>query len=68
MTIRVTAPGFFPILDQSRQGKTMKSIISSLVLVSVCLMATACNTWSGFGQDLQKVGSKVQSQGDKVKH
>lgn len=46
----------------------MKSMITRLVLISVCLMATGCNTWSGFGQDLQKVGSKVQSQGDKVKH
>ena len=45
----------------------MKNLCSALVLLSLTLVAAGCNTWSGFGQDLQKVGSKVQQQGDKVK-
>lgn len=46
----------------------MISMITRTLLVAVFLMAVGCNTWSGFGQDLQKVGTKVQSQGDKVKY
>jgi len=36
------------------------------LLTALALALTACNTWKGFGQDLQKVGQKVQKQGDKV--
>ena len=36
------------------------------LLTALILALTACNTWKGFGQDLQKVGQKVQKQGDKV--
>lgn len=46
----------------------MKTIATQLIVMTLCLLATGCNTWSGFGQDLQKVGTKVQEQGDKVKH
>lgn len=46
----------------------MKTIATPLIVMTLCLLAAGCNTWSGFGQDLQKVGSKVQEQGDKVKH
>ena len=45
----------------------MQSSITRILLVTFLLMTAGCNTWSGFGKDLQKVGSKVQSQGDKVK-
>lgn len=46
----------------------MKTIAKTLIVMTLCSLAAGCNTWSGFGQDLQKVGSKVQEQGDKVKH
>ncbi|WP_460026745.1 entericidin A/B family lipoprotein [Methyloparacoccus murrellii] len=38
------------------------------LMLATSLLLSGCNTWSGFGQDLQKVGQKVQQQGDKVKH
>jgi predicted small secreted protein len=34
--------------------------------LTIALALSGCNTWSGFGKDLQKVGEKVQTQGDKV--
>jgi predicted small secreted protein len=45
----------------------MKTKITRILLVTFVLVSAGCNTWSGFGKDLQKVGTKVQSQGDKVK-
>ena len=36
------------------------------LFMTLALALTACNTWKGFGEDLQKVGQKVQKQGDKV--
>lgn len=40
--------------------------VTLVLVLSFTLAAAGCNTWSGFGQDLQKVGQKVQKQGDKV--
>ena len=45
----------------------MKASFLALALAPLILMLTGCNTWSGFGQDLQKVGQKIQNQGDKGK-
>ncbi|GAB6046945.1 hypothetical protein JCM19379_07680 [Methyloparacoccus murrellii] len=53
-----------PPTDRTR---TMKYGALTLMLAT-SLLLSGCNTWSGFGQDLQKVGQKVQQQGDKVKH
>ena len=44
----------------------MKSIASPLILIALSLAFTGCNTWSGFGKDMQKVGQKVEQQGDTV--
>ncbi|KPC52927.1 entericidin A/B family lipoprotein [Amantichitinum ursilacus] len=35
----------------------MKSLL--IVVIAVCAL-TACNTVHGFGQDLQKVGEKIE--------
>jgi predicted small secreted protein len=44
----------------------MTRLVTISLFVTVALTLSACNTWKGFGQDLQKVGQKVQKQGDKV--
>jgi predicted small secreted protein len=44
----------------------MKALMSSVILLTFCLAFTGCNTWSGLGKDMQKVGQKVEQQGDKV--
>jgi predicted small secreted protein len=36
-----------------------------LILSLLMLSLSACNTWSGFGQDMQQLGKKIQKQGDK---
>jgi predicted small secreted protein len=36
----------------------------ALLLATLTLMS-ACSAWSGFGQDLQKLGKKIEKQGDK---
>ena len=38
-----------------------------LLLLLACGTLQACNTWSGFGQDMQKLGKKIEKQGDKDK-
>lgn len=35
-----------------------------ICMVVVCLLA-GCNTWRGFGQDVQKVGEKIETSGSK---
>lgn len=35
------------------------------ILAVLTLSLSACNTWSGFGQDMQQLGKKIQKQGDK---
>ncbi|GGP19657.1 entericidin A/B family lipoprotein [Silvimonas iriomotensis] len=37
----------------------MKSLFALLMMLSV-LMLAGCNTVHGFGQDVQKVGEKIQ--------
>jgi predicted small secreted protein len=37
-----------------------------LFLIALSLIS-GCSTWSGFGQDLQKLGRKIEKQGDKDK-
>lgn len=32
----------------------------TLVLVAGALLLAGCNTWHGFGQDLEKAGEKIQ--------
>jgi len=44
----------------------MRALLSQALLVALCLVFSGCNTWSGFGKDMQKVGQKVEQQGDKV--
>jgi predicted small secreted protein len=48
------------------QEINMTRLVTISLFVTVALTLSACNTWKGFGQDLQKVGQKVQKQGDKV--
>lgn len=44
----------------TRKGTlTMKTLIT-LVLVSTALCLSACNTVKGLGQDVQKVGEKIE--------
>jgi predicted small secreted protein len=37
----------------------MKKLIT-LMLLAVVLILTGCNTWHGFGQDLEKAGEKIK--------
>ena len=46
----------------------MKSLFNPMVFLFLCLTITGCNTWSGLGKDMQKVGQQVEQQGDKVNH
>jgi predicted small secreted protein len=39
--------------------------IGLLLIALICI--SGCSTWSGFGQDLQKLGKKIEKQGDKDK-
>jgi len=41
--------------------KRIGLILTALTFIS------GCSTWSGFGQDLQKLGRKIEKQGDKDK-
>jgi entericidin A len=38
----------------------MKKLTAVLFLASIVLMLSACNTMSGVGKDVQKVGEKVE--------
>ncbi|MFM2007479.1 MAG: hypothetical protein RLZZ09_3134 [Pseudomonadota bacterium] len=44
----------------------MKALRSPVIFLALCLALSGCNTWSGLGKDMQKVGQKVEQQGDKV--
>jgi predicted small secreted protein len=44
--------------------KTMKTI-ATWVALSFALMLSGCNTVKGFGQDLQKVGDKIEEKAKK---
>jgi len=35
------------------------------LLLAALTLLSSCSTWSGFGQDLQKLGKKIEKQGDK---
>lgn len=37
----------------------MKKLFT-LILLSVVLVLLGCNTWHGFGQDLEKTGEKIK--------
>ncbi len=37
----------------------MKKLIT-FMLLAVVLVLAGCNTWHGFGQDLEKAGEKIQ--------
>lgn len=32
----------------------------SILLLAMALMLAGCNTWHGFGQDLEKAGEKIK--------
>jgi entericidin A len=34
--------------------------IVAIVLMGFTLVITGCNTWHGFGKDLEKLGDKIQ--------
>lgn len=38
----------------------MKNIIKTLAVASVALLATACNTVEGVGQDVESAGEKIE--------
>lgn len=48
----------------------MKTLKTALIysLFSTCLLATACNTVQGVGQDLQSVGEKTSEVAEKTKN
>jgi predicted small secreted protein len=37
----------------------MKKLVTFMLLASVLVLA-GCNTWRGFGEDLEKAGEKIQ--------
>ena len=41
--------------------------ITAILFASVSLMLVGCNTVSGFGQDVQKAGQKVEDTAEKKK-
>jgi predicted small secreted protein len=41
----------------------MKPMFAVLILAAITL--AGCNTWSGFGQDVQKAGESIEKQGNK---
>jgi entericidin A len=42
--------------------------MKTLLMIAVTLFAlTACNTMKGLGEDVQKVGSKIEDKADKKK-
>lgn len=43
----------------------MKKLTTVLFLASIVLMLSACNTVSGVGKDVQKVGEKVEEAADR---
>lgn len=45
----------------------MKRLFAPLLLVAVVLGLAACNTMAGFGQDVQKVGDKIEGAAKKNK-
>jgi predicted small secreted protein len=47
-----------------RKDETMKTI-AAWVALSFALALTGCNTVKGFGQDLQKVGDKIEEKAKK---
>jgi predicted small secreted protein len=43
----------------------MKKFTAALLLASMVLILSACNTMSGVGKDVQKAGEKVEEAADK---
>jgi entericidin A len=41
--------------------------ITAILFASACLLMVGCNTVSGFGQDVQKAGQKVEDSAEKKK-
>jgi entericidin A len=41
--------------------------ITAILFASLSLMLVGCNTVSGFGQDVQKAGEKVEDSAEKKK-
>jgi predicted small secreted protein len=40
--------------------RSIRHPLSLLAAVAFFLSLTACNTWSGFGKDLQEMGKNIQ--------
>lgn len=45
----------------------MKQIISLILIVTTSFIITACNTFKGMGQDIQKGGEKLERTAEKSK-
>jgi predicted small secreted protein len=46
----------------------MRKLIFAALLLTAPLLATACNTVKGFGQDLEKAGSHVEDRAEDAKN
>ncbi len=36
------------------------SKLAAMILIAFSLILTGCNTWHGFGKDVEKAGEKIQ--------
>jgi predicted small secreted protein len=39
--------------------------IKLATVLAIALLMVGCNTWKGFGQDVQKAGEKIEQSGSK---
>jgi entericidin A len=53
-----------PLPDLEKQETPMKTV---LLIVTAMFTLTACNTMQGLGQDVQKVGQKIEDKAEKKK-
>jgi len=51
-------------LQISKEETPMKTV---LMIVAAMFLLTACNTMQGLGQDVQKVGQKIEDKAEKKK-
>ena len=43
----------------------MKKLFALMSVIALLVAVSGCNTVKGFGQDLQKVGDKIEDKADK---
>lgn len=57
----------FSPITRPLETLTMNKFKRIGLILTALTFISGCSTWSGFGQDLQKLGRKIEKQGDKDK-